>query len=138
MRAINLIVIHCSATPPSMDIGAEEIRLWHTKQNGWSDIGYHFVIRRDGRQEEGRPLERIGAHAKGFNKNSIGICYVGGVDENLDPEDNRTDCQKDQLLSLLYLLKLSYPAAQIVGHCDLPGVTKACPSFNAKMEYQHL
>ena len=82
MREINKIIIHCSATPEGQDFTVQQIRQWHTtpkpKGNGWSDIGYHFVIYRDGSVHKGRPLEQIGAHTLGYNANSIGICYIGG------------------------------------------------------------
>lgn len=138
MRVIKEIVVHCSATPPGMDIGAAEIRSWHVSGNGWSDIGYHYVVRLDGRVENGRPESRVGAHVKGYNSNSIGVCYVGGVGEEGNPKDTRTDCQKEQLLELLKKLKWKYPGARILGHRDFPRVAKACPSFDAKMEYEHL
>ena len=80
MRKIDRIVVHCSATTPTMDIGVGTIRGWHVLERGWSDVGYHFVITRDGEVQTGRPIERSGAHAKGFNKHSVGICYVGGLE----------------------------------------------------------
>src|SRR3546814_3669760 len=79
MRRIETIILHCSYTPPSMDIGAAVIKGWHVDGNGWTDIGYHFVLRRNGAVEEGRPLDVVGAHAKNFNGRSIGICLVGGM-----------------------------------------------------------
>lgn len=138
MRTIKEIVLHCSATPPGMDIGVDTIRDWHVRGNGWSDIGYHYVVRLDGMVEQGRAEERVGAHVKGHNSNSIGVCYVGGVDDNGEPKDTRTDCQKDQLIELLKQLKRKYPAAIICGHRDFAGVAKACPSFDAKKEYEYL
>lgn len=133
MREINRIVIHCSATPASMDIGVNTIRGWHVNERGWSDVGYHFVIRRDGVVQTGRPLERVGSHAYGFNKGSIGICYVGGVDDNLKPEDNRTWEQKVSMRILIENLEERFPSiTEVCGHCDLPRVTKACPSFDVK------
>lgn len=77
MRNINEIIIHCSATPSKMDIGVKEIRDWHVNGNGWKDIGYHIVIRRDGTIEDGRPIKDIGSHCYGRNRHSIGICLVG-------------------------------------------------------------
>lgn len=131
MRHINRIVVHCSATPPTMDIGANTIRGWHVLERGWSDIGYHYVITRDGKIQIGRPLARTGAHASGFNKGSIGICYVGGVDSNMQPEDNRTDDQKIAMYELIVRLTERFPSIDhIGGHCDLPNVKKACPSFD--------
>ena len=89
MRKVNLLVIHCAATKPNMDIGRDEIDSWH-KARGWSGIGYHYVIRRDGRIESGRPVEQAGAHASGYNANSIGICLVGGINHNGKPEFQST------------------------------------------------
>ena len=96
MRDIKKIIIHCSATSAEMDIGAKEIAQWH-KDRGWSDIGYHFVIRRDGTIEHGRPVERPGAHARHHNNDSIGICLVGGINESGEPDSNFTF---DQIVSL--------------------------------------
>ena len=126
-REINLIVVHCAATPPSMDIGANEIRDWHTEK-GWSDIGYHNVIRRNGALEHGRDLAIPGAHAKGFNKHSLGICLIGGVNEDNEPEDNFTDAQMVTLRGYLDTMSEVFDI-EIKGHRDLPNVNKACPSF---------
>lgn len=126
-REINLIVVHCSATPPSMDIGVETIKRWHTRK-GWSDCGYHYVIKRDGTVEKGRPIQRPGAHAKGYNKNSIGICLVGGCDDKMNPEDNRTEEQKESLHLLLGGLFFQYNTPDIIGHNEVS--SKACPSFS--------
>lgn len=139
-REINLIVVHASATPVDMDIGAEEIRCWHTdpkpKGRGWDDIGYHYVIRRNGVRELGRPIEKQGAHAHGFNEHSIGICLVGGVNANdrTKAEANFTHEQYAELNKLLIELCYMYviPRNNVVGHRDLPGVTKACPCFDVK------
>ena len=134
-RKINKIIIHCSATPPSMDVDANTVDEWH-KQRGWSGIGYHFFVKRDGQIELGRPLEKSGAHTKGHNKNSIGICYAGGVDSEMIPEDNRTSAQIASLLLLLRLLKNMFPTAIRHGHRDFS--PKACPSFDASKEYKGL
>lgn len=132
-RPINLIVLHCSATPAHHDIGVKEIDRWH-RQRGFTSIGYHFVIRRSGGIEKGREVGTIGAHAKGFNRDSIGICLVGGVNANdlALAEDNFTPEQWAYLRALLRTLTAPgmYPKAGIVGHRDLPGVHKACPAFD--------
>ena len=126
------IVIHCSATKASMDhVDAKEIDRWH-RQKGWRKIGYHWVIRRDGIVEEGRELGEVGAHARGFNSKSIGICMVGGVDEDMNPENNYTDEQWKSLEDLVRQMKLPYPDAEVLGHCDLPDVSKACPCFDVR------
>ena len=99
MRKINKIIIHCSATREGRNYDVAEIRRWHLKR-GWSDIGYHYLIHLDGKIEEGRPIERMGAHTTGQNRNSIGICYVGGVEATRNskgkftPKDTRTLEQK--------------------------------------------
>lgn len=137
-RPVEYIVIHCSATKPSMDIGAKEIDRWH-KDRGWRMIGYHLVIRRDGSTESGRPLNadhvlepnEVGAHVEGKNSVSIGICMVGGVTEasvNV-PENNFTPDQWDTLVRIVAIYRKQFPGAKVVGHRDLnPG--KACPSFD--------
>jgi N-acetylmuramoyl-L-alanine amidase len=111
----------------------EDIRRWH-KQQGWSDIGYHYVIGRHGEQWKGRDVDVSGAHCEGHNRNSIGVCYIGGLDETgKKAKDTRTLQQKAVLLSLLTELKRLYPDAKIYGHRDF--ARKDCPSFDAKKEY---
>lgn len=134
MRPINQLIIHCSATNEDQDIGVDEIREWHTapkpKGNGWSDVGYHYVICRDGMLEEGRPVSRPGAHAKGYNKESIGICLVGGIDKQGRSIANFTMAQYVELYDLIRRLLKKHPGAQLLGHRDLPGVAKDCPCFS--------
>ncbi len=125
------IAVHASATQPKMDVGVKEIRQWHRAQ-GWTDIGYHYVIRRDGTLEVGRPEDVVGAHVSGFNNNSIGICLVGGVDSKLKAEDNFTSAQYAELAVLLRKLKAKYPKAIIQGHRDFPKVKKDCPCFDVR------
>lgn len=138
MRAITHIVVHCTATPEGRWHTVADIRAWH-KAKGWSDIGYHWVVLLDGSVEQGRPESIAGAHVSGHNANSIGVVYVGGVDKDkLKPKDTRTPAQKKTLLSLLKRLKAQWPDAEILGHRDFKGVTKACPSFDAKKEYAQL
>ncbi|QBE66855.1 N-acetylmuramoyl-L-alanine amidase [Pseudoduganella lutea] len=125
------LAVHCAATRPSQDIGAAEIDRMH-RQRGFKCIGYHFVIRRDGRVEEGRPVDQIGAHVENWNSVSVGICMVGGVSEKdvTKAEANFTEDQYGALKALLAELKLKYPKARIQGHRDFPKVAKACPSFS--------
>lgn len=104
-RSTDLIIVHCSATKPHQDIGATEIRRWHVEDNGWSDIGYHQVIRRSGAIELGRPLHVSGAHARNFNSRSVGVCLVGGLDVEGQPEFNFTDEQMATLETILEFLK---------------------------------
>ena len=136
MRAINKIILHCSATPEGRHTTVEDIRLWH-KQRGWSDIGYHYVVYLDGTVHEGRPIERSGAHVFGLNKNSIGICYVGGVDKNnLKAKDTRTPEQIMALDLLLGSLLDDFKGATLHGHNEF--ADKACPSFDVQDEYRYL
>lgn len=125
----NYIVIHCSATRPNLDIGVAEIRQWHRDQ-GWTDIGYHYVIRRSGIVETGRPWADVGAHVQGYNAVSVGVCLAGGVNASGSPEDNFTPEQWRSLKELVLKLKTKYPEAHVQGHRDFPNVKKACPSFN--------
>jgi N-acetyl-anhydromuramyl-L-alanine amidase AmpD len=131
MRKINEIILHCSATPASMDIGAKEIRDWHVNGNHWRDIGYHWVIRRDGTVEKGRPEYQVGAHCLNHNANSIGVCMVGGTKKDVRiPEDNFTEAQFASLAKLVKELLARYPGVTIHGHCEY--AAKACPVFSVK------
>lgn len=129
--AVRFIAVHCSATPPEMNIGADKIREWHTAK-GWSDIGYHRVIKRNGTVENGRSLGQQGAHVNGYNAQSIGVCLVGGVSKNGQVEANFTDEQYDSLERVLDALLSQFPGAAVQGHRDFPNVNKACPSFDVK------
>ena len=135
MRRITKIILHCTATPEGRDVSAEDIRQWHLDR-GWSDIGYHYVIDINGNLQEGRPLTRAGAHARGHNKGSIGIAYVGGVDANLKPKDTRTEDQKGRLKALILDLMDEYPEATLHGHNEFSN--KACPSFDVQKEYKDI
>ena len=136
MREIKKIIVHCTATPEGRDVSVGDIRRWHVEDNGWNDIGYHWVIELDGSLQEGRKEYLNGAHAKGHNSDSIGVVYVGGCDKDMKPKDTRTEAQKEELLCILQDLKGRYPNAEIIGHCDVS--SKACPSFDAKEEYKSL
>lgn len=135
MRKIEEIIVHCAATIEGADFDVNDIDKWH-KQRGWTGVGYHYVITLDGVIQAGRPHERTGAHAKGHNSKSIGICYIGGLDKQRKPKDTRTDKQKESMLHLLKYLKLSYPNADIFGHSEISN--KACPSFDARAEYKDI
>lgn len=138
----DFLVVHVTATPPSKDIGAAEVNAMH-KAKGWSGIGYHFVIRRNGKVETGRAVNQVGAHVQGWNSVSLGVSLVGGVDEKGRPQDNRTAEQVLALKALLGELSKKYPHAKVCGHRDLSpdkdgdGVIephehiKACPCFDA-------
>lgn len=147
MRKINKIVIHCSATKESQWVDIEEIYRWH-KKRGFREIGYHFVIKLDGSIEVGRTIDEIGAHAKGHNHDSIGVCYIGGLDSNGKAKDTRNTDQRKAMDNLITRLKNSFPNAEIIGHRDLSvdlngdGVIsrnewmKECPCFDVKSEYK--
>lgn len=137
LRDIRQIVVHCSATKPTADIGKQEIDRWH-RARSFRMIGYHFVIRRDGLVEEGRPISVAGAHVRGHNKYSIGICMVGGVDDDLEPSNNFTEDQWSALEKLVLNLREQFPATEILGHRDFPNVAKACPSFDVKEWFRSL
>lgn len=135
-RTINKIIVHCSATPENRDYTVKDIDSWH-RQRGFNCIGYHYVIYRDGTIVEGRSESMIGAHCTGQNANSIGVCYIGGMDvNNKYPKDTRTPAQKVSLLKLLKELRVKYPKARIHSHRDF--AAKDCPSFNATKEYESL
>lgn len=141
-RKIKLLVIHCADTPASMDIGAAEIRRWHTdpppKGRGWSDIGYHFVIRRSGELELGRDtdgdgdiFEEVGSHVAGYNTNSVGVCMVGGKGKDGKAENNFTPEQFKTLETLCRFMKADYPTITIHGHREF-NPEKQCPSFDVQ------
>ena len=135
-RNIKELIVHCSATPEGKDYSVDTIRQWHL-QRGFSDIGYHYVIYRDGSIHIGRDESIIGAHCTGHNTNSIGICYIGGcASDGKTPKDTRTTEQKQSLVKLLKELKTKYPQASIHSHKDF--TNKACPSFDATKEYSSL
>ena len=137
-REIKLLVIHCSATRCNAPFNVEQLRQCHL-QRGFKDIGYHFYITRNGELHHCRPVAEIGAHVRGFNRHSIGICYEGGLDENGKPADTRTRAQRFALLDLLTILKHQYPEAQILGHYQLSAtIHKACPVFDARKEYSKI
>ena len=133
MRKIDKIILHCAATPEGRDIKMETIKSWHVKGNGWSDIGYHFVIELDGAVKNGRALHKMGAHTRGENAHSIGVCYVGGIDKNKNAKDTRTDAQKDSLNKLISALMLDHSEASVHGHNEFSA--KACPSFDVQKEF---
>ena len=126
------IVIHCSQTRPSQNIGAKDIDRWH-RERGWLKIGYGGVIKRDGTFEQGRKDNEVQAHVKGYNHNSYGLCLVGGALEEdwKQPQDNFTAEQWDSLKRELTRLIKQYPDAQIVGHYMLDD-KKTCPNFDVR------
>ena len=138
MRLITLIVIHCSAVKPDQQSSVAQIDTWHHNRGYKFGVGYHYVIRRDGTIEAGRPEWMVGAHCVNHNKYSIGVCYEGGLDARGQPADTRTAAQKATLRQLLTDLHRRYPRAVIVGHHDL-NPQKACPCIeNVAREYADL
>ncbi len=140
MRKINRIIIHCSATPPEMDIGVPEIREWHLAKK-WNDIGYHFVDRRSGLIEPGRAYNVTGAHVRGRNTGSVGFCMVGGVSKlgrrgpggkwiSGKAAANFTPAQWITLRSFLITMRHVHPGVSIHGHNEF--AAKACPSFDVR------
>lgn len=128
---VKYIVVHYTATPFERDFSAADIDAMH-KRRGWSGIGYHFYIRKDGTVEEGRSLLERGAHVRGHNHHSIGICYEGGVYANdvNTGVDTRTTEQRQAMAALIYKMLKRYPNAQVVGHRDMPGASTQCPGFD--------
>ncbi|MDE7152985.1 MAG: N-acetylmuramoyl-L-alanine amidase [Muribaculaceae bacterium] len=132
MRKITRIIIHCSATPAGRHFTVSDIDRCH-RQRGFNSIGYHYVIYIDGSIHPGRPESQIGAHCKGYNADSIGICYIGGCDTAMRPADTRTPKQRKALIELVATLRLRYPDATVHGHYEF--AAKACPSFNVEKEF---
>ena len=138
MRTITLLVIHCSAVRPDQTSSAAQIDTWHRRDRHYKfGIGYHYVVRRDGQIEPGRPEWMVGAHCKNHNAHSLGICYEGGLDARGQPADTRTEAQKAAMLWLLRQLRKAYPRACIVGHRDLSH-DRDCPCFDVVKEYAEL
>ncbi|MBP3845778.1 MAG: N-acetylmuramoyl-L-alanine amidase [Prevotella sp.] len=134
MRHITLIVIHCSAVKPDQQSSAAQIDSWHRQRGFHLGIGYHYVIRRDGTLEMGRPEYMVGAHCKNHNQHSIGVCYEGGLNARGDPADTRTPQQRETMRQLINELRERYPKAIVVGHHNLNPL-KACPCFDAIKEF---
>ena len=130
MRAINRVIIHCSATKG--DVSAATIRKWHTEDRRWRDIGYHDVIRTNGNIEKGRPIEQAGAHVQGHNADSIGICLAGGRDGT--PSYTPEQWASLELLVRGYVAKYG---CTVHGHNDFTNA-KTCPNFDAGAWYDAL
>jgi len=134
MRKITLIILHCSAVKPQQVSGFREIDRWHRQRGFKNGCGYHYIVRRDGSIENGRPLEMVGAHCQNHNQHSIGICYEGGLDAKGKPADTRTDAQKVAIRQLIDRLRKQFPKAIVTGH-NVFNPMKACPCFDAVKEY---
>jgi N-acetylmuramoyl-L-alanine amidase len=129
-RNIKYIVVHCTATQPDATIDA--IKHYWKEKLGWHNNGYHYIIKRDGVVENITHEAMIANGVAGFNTASIHLSYIGGVDKNNKPIDNRTDAQKEAMFNLIVNLSHKYPQAEIKGHRDFPNVHKDCPSFDVK------
>ncbi|NJN50189.1 MAG: N-acetylmuramoyl-L-alanine amidase [Polaribacter sp.] len=134
MRKIDYIVIHCTATQPNAT--KQSILNYWKNILKWKSVGYHRLIDSFGIIHELANYEQVTNGVKGYNSNSIHFSYIGGIDAKGKPKDTRTDKQKESLLYLIKEAKKLYPNAIIQGHKDFKGVVKACPSFNAKKEYE--
>ena len=135
MRKIDYIVIHCTATQPTAK--KESILNYWKNTLKWKSVGYHRLIDANGVIHELAKYEQVTNGVKGYNSNSIHFSYIGGVDEYNNPKDTRTLKQKESLLYLIKQAKQQFPDAIVQGHRDF-GVNKACPSFNAKKEYENI
>lgn len=147
MRIINRIVIHCSATKETQQYEPAQMLRDH-KARGFTTYGYHYYVRRTGAIVPLRPEEQPGAHAKGFNAHSIGVCYEGGLSAFGKAKDTRTDPQRAAMHELVDSLLRKYPGSMVVGHRDLSpdidgdGIVepnewiKLCPCFDAKLEFR--
>ena len=137
MKKITKIIIHCSATKGGKDYRLKDIECWHKERNfpmsGGCYCGYHYVIDLDGRIEIGKPLQYTGCHCKNHNADSIGICYIGGLDADGRPADTRTPWQKDSMWSLVKFLQLVFPDAKVYGHRQFSN--KDCPCFDVRSEF---
>ena len=134
-RKINEIIIHCTATEYYLPVKKTHLFKWHVVERGFKDIGYHYVIDQCGNIIRCRPVAEVGAHCKGHNSKSIGICYVGGLKNDM-PADTRTLEQKESLHQLIQGLCITFPIIKITGHDEYSN--KSCPCFDAKKEYSHL
>ena len=135
VRNITEVIVHCTATPAGRDVTVADVDRWH-RQRGFAGIGYHYLVALDGTVHAGRDVDIAGAHCRGHNRNSIGVCYVGGLDAARRPAATRTPEQRGALRGLLAALKRLYPGAVVRGHRDF--AAKACPCFDATNEYAGL
>lgn len=133
MREVKYFVVHCTAGPATQTTKA--IKDYWKNNLGWKSVGYHYLINADGTIEQLAQEIEVTNGVAGFNSVCIHISYKGGVDANNKPKDTRTPQQKESILKLLKELRKRYPKAIIQGHKDFPNVKKACPSFDAKKEY---
>lgn len=130
MRRIDEIILHCSATREGKDFTVADIDRWH-RERGFDEIGYHYVIYRDGSVHKGRAINKAGAHCLKHNANSVGVCYIGGLaSDGVTPKDTRTPLQRAAMEGLVRALLERFPGARVCGHNEL--AAKACPSFDVR------
>lgn len=134
MRPINEIIIHCTGTIPSRGTTVQAVRKYHVEHNGWKDIGYHYLVYLDGSIHAGRPIDQVGAHCKGHNTGTIGICYVGGLYIDGKPKDTRNELQKAAIRKLVESLKVCFPTIKKISGHNMYS-SKACPCFDVKKEF---
>lgn len=146
-RKIDTIIVHCAATSTTSGVTTEDIARWHINDRHFRDIGYHFMVDQKGVIHQGRPLQEMGAHCKGHNATSIGICYIGGLDDQGEPADTRTPLQQLAIKHLIGLLVNEFKIYDVYGHRDLsPDINgdgqvtsvdwiKMCPCYDAHMEW---
>lgn len=130
MREIRYIVIHCTATPQNTTV--ESIQRYWREHLGWKGQGYHYIVEPSGMLRQITPDDKIANGVRGYNKHSIHISYIGGVDANNKPFNNMTLAQSETMRALVDALKVQHPDAEVLGHRDFPNVKKACPSFDVK------
>ena len=140
MRKIERIFVHCTASQHNLTLQQLQNEF---KARGWKNPGYHYVIFPDGKIVQLLSEDKVSNGVQGYNSTSINIAYVGGVDKQGRPVDNRTQAQKDSLYNILMYLKQQYPKAHILGHRDIWGKNsknwkKYCPCFDAEQEYSEL
>lgn len=135
MRELKRIILHCTATREGEQLDVSQIDKWH-RDRGWSEIGYHYVLYTDGTIATGRDIRKKGAHVKGHNHDSVGVAYVGGLDNNLVPQDTMTMQQEMAFLHLVNSLRVVFGDLSVHGHNEFS--SKACPSFNVQEKYKFL
>lgn len=133
MRKIKYIAVHCTAGNQAATV--DDLRKEFARK-GWKNPGYHYVITADGVIHQLLDNEKVSNGVRGYNAVTVNVAYTGGIDlATRKPLDNRTAAQKASLRAVLKVLHSLFPTAIIEGHRDFPGVSKACPSFDAKAEY---
>lgn len=137
MRKISYIAVHCTAG--NQRNTAEDLLRYFREVKHWKNPGYHYVVTADGVIHQLLEESLVSNGVKGYNHATINVAYTGGVNlSNGAPLDNRTQAQKDGLRTIIRQLHRRYPEARILGHHDFPGVAKACPSYDAKSEYDDI